>query len=93
VLNVGTKVRTIKLYERGGESVQTKTMFKPFTIMAKNIGEAIKKLEKELAGFFKVNGTEIVAPYKSIKEKTEKDEKDYRPDEFIRWAEEMTADI
>lgn len=91
VLKVGTKVRTIKLYEKGGESVHTKEMFKPFTIMAKNISEAKLKLEKELTKFFKCTGAEIIAPSKNIEEVKQKDEKDFRPKDFIKWAEEMTA--
>lgn len=91
VLKVGTKVRTIKLYERGGESVQMKEMFKPFTIMAKNISEAKKKFEKELTNFFKCTGVEIITPSKNIEEVKEKNPKDYRPADFIKWAEELTA--
>ena len=93
VLKAGTKVRTIKLYERGGESIQMKEMFKPFTIMAKNISEAKAKLEKELAMFFKATGAEIIAPSKNIEEVKKKDKKDYRPIDFIKWAEEITANI
>ena len=97
VLKVGTKVRTIKFYRDGGVSIHIKTMFKSFAISAKNIEEAKIKMEKQLTVFFRCNYTEIIRAYRNIECEENihllDSEKDKRPIDFMKWAEEITANI
>lgn len=87
VLEIGAKIAVI--WENGAER---RTLNHSYKLPAKTKAEAEKEFPNLLKRIFKCKGIEIINPLHNIKEIDKKNSKDYRPKEFIEWAESLTAE-
>lgn len=87
VLEIGAKIAVV--YNEGAKRI---TLTHSYKLPAKTKAEAVNEFPSLLKRIFKCKGIEIINPLHNIKEIDKKNSKDYRPKDFIEWAESLTAE-